>query len=790
MDLTRAFRLISSPRLLPAWIVIAGSLSVTGGAAGSPTHEAVARRSAALALPFIENRGEVDARVRYYAQTFAGRLFVTRDGEIVYSLASPPSDEGSRLGLTLREVLVGARIASITGEAATTTRVSSFQGRDRSRWRNALPAYGAVSFGEVYPGIGFRLMARGQNVEKLFEVKPGATAGAIRLRVDGARGLRVAAGGELIASTDLGPVTFTKPIAFQESAGRVVEVGVRYTVHADGGSYGFEVDRYDATRPLVIDPLLASTFVGGRASDRAMTVALDRIVLSGPPNVFIAGWTVAADFPTAPPGRVYDATANGADDVFVAKLDGTLTRLLAATFLGGRDTEEAWGVAVGLDGSVYVTGRTNSHDFPTLPGAFRRTYGGGRTDAFVAKLDNGLENLLASTLLGGEREDRAQAIALGAVDGREDVYVTGHTNSRDFPTYYGGQHDGTMFKGHGGRFDVFVARLTTDHLDLNDSIKLGGIADDFSHAIAVGGRDPDRGGSLVVITGCSQQPQQLGGIPTEEAFYPTTIGAYDDVQSNDQRDAFVSVLSGDLAALRGSTFLGAGGAGRSRSSTAGSCGHAVTMTADGAYGPSAIYVAGMTESPEFPTTEDAYDRTKNDRRLPGVDGPCREDFAAAGVGRRGDAFVAKFTGDESVLAAATLNNLAASTYLGGCATDTARALALDGSGNVFVSGYTYSSDFPATAGAYDESANGEVDAFVSKLDGDLGAVLASTFLGGPRSDFVLGLALDGRGDVYVTGYTRSLNFPTTPGAYDRKHNGALDAFVSKFDPSLEAIGID
>jgi len=745
----------------------------------------VARKSRALAVPFIENRGQVDERVGFYAQTFGGTVFVTRAGEIVYSLpGARAADETPRQSLTLREVLVGARVAAVRGESEAATRVSSFKGRDRSRWRKALPVYDAVSLGEVYPGIELRLKARGDNVEKLFQVKPGASPGEIRLRVEGARRLSVSEGGELVAATELGPVAFTSPVAYQETEGRVVRVRVRYEVHPDGASYGFEVGDYDAARPLVIDPLLASTFVGGGNTDRAYAIALERIALSGPPNVFIAGWTSSADFPTAPPGHAYDPTYGHADDAFVAKLDGTLTQLLAATFLGGRSTEEAWGAATDVDGNVYVTGWTNSGDFPTLPGAFREVNSGGRTDAFVAKLDNGLENLLASTFLGGTREDRGQAIAVGGWAGEGvSVYVTGYTDSRDFPLVYEGQPDARMGFGPLGRFDVFIARLGSGHLGLADSAKIGGQGDDFAYAIAVGGENLSRGGPFVAITGCAGRPS--GGILTEGAFYPTTPGAYDRSQSSSVQDAFVTVLPYDLVLLYGSTFLGGGN--ELGGGGGGSCGRAVAMPASDIYSPTAIYVAGVTESAAFPTTPGAYDRTYNDRGW----GLGRKDCGVVGVGRNGDAFVAKLTGTGSFPDAAELTTLAASTFLGGCARDIAWALALDGSGNVLVAGYTYSSDFPPTPGAYDETPNGRVDGFVSKLDGDLTTLLASTFLGGSRNDFAIGLALDAQGSVYVAGYTRSDDFPTTPGAYDTTHNGSSDdAFVSKLDANLGVILID
>ena len=194
----------------------------------------------------------------------AGTVFVTRAGEIVYSLpAAKPSGDAGISGIALRETLVGRKPSPVQGEGKAVTRVSEFHGRDRSGWRSGLPTYEAVSLGEVYDGIDLRLQARGNNVEKIFRVKPGARPGAIGLRIEGASGLRVNDRGELEIATALGPVSFTKPVAFQEIDGRRVEVVARYALRSDD-AYGLEVGDYDARHPLIIDPLLGSMFVGGR----------------------------------------------------------------------------------------------------------------------------------------------------------------------------------------------------------------------------------------------------------------------------------------------------------------------------------------------------------------------------------------------------------------------------------------------------------------------------------------------------------------------------------------------
>jgi hypothetical protein len=168
----------------------------------------------------------------------------------------------------------------------------------------------------------------------------------------------------------------------------------------------------------------------------------------------------------------------------------------------------------------------------------------------------------------------------------------------------------------------------------------------------------------------------------------------------------------------------------------------------------------VTTSTDFPTTSGAYD-TSHD----------------GGYG--GDVFVSKLNSG--------LTSLLASTYLGGSGGDQGNSLTLDTSGNVYVTGYTESTNFPTTSGAYDTSYDDYYDVFVSKLNSGLTSLLASTYLGGSDDDYGKSLTLDTSGNVYVTGYTKSSDFPTTSGAYDTSYNGGYyDVFVLKLDGNLSA----
>ena len=167
-----------------------------------------------------------------------------------------------------------------------------------------------------------------------------------------------------------------------------------------------------------------------------------------------------------------------------------------------------------------------------------------------------------------------------------------------------------------------------------------------------------------------------------------------------------------------------------------------------------LIVGGWTTSTNFPTTSGAYDTTPS-----------------AG----GDIFVAKFDADATTLIAATL--------IGGSGVEGTNAMAVDGAGNIYLTGYTYSADFPTTLGTYDDSMAGSQDLFLVKVDPTLSTLLYSTYLGGTLSDSVAGLAVDVSGNAYLTGYVLSPEFPVTAGAYDTSLGGTPDVFVTKINPA-------
>jgi len=373
-----------------------------------------------------------------------------------------------------------------------------------------------------------------------------------------------------------------------------------------------------------------------------------------------------------------------------------------------------YSVAVDDDGAVYVTGKTDSPDFPTTPGAFDTTLNGYHVDAFVVKVNPSATGLVYATFLGGSSEDWGYGIA---VDDAGAVYVTGDTSSSGFPTTPGAFD--TTFNGYK---DAFVVKVNPSGTELAYASFLGGTSYDRGHGIAV----DDAGAAYVAGE-------------TTSADFPTTPGTFDTVY-NGYSDAFVVKVNPSGTGLAYASFLG-------ESSPEWSSSIAVN-------GAGAAYVTGETFSSDFPTTPGAFDTTHN-----------------GGV----DAFVVKVN--------PSATGLAYASFLGGSNCDRGYGIAVDGAGAAYITGETISADFPTTPGAFDTTQENSFDAFVVKVNPSATGLAYASFLGGNSGDRGYGIAVDGVGAAYVIGDTSSSDFPTTPGDFDSTHNGYCDAFVVKVNPS-------
>jgi hypothetical protein len=372
-----------------------------------------------LPLAFEPNAGQADPTAQFLVRAPGGLLFFGQDQVVLALNAGDGRDERHLLRWQFVDADPRARL---TGDERRPAQVSYFEGNDPSRWQHGLPVYAGVSYAGLYPGIDLRYSGAAHTLKGTFVVAPGADPGRIRWRYSGARGGAVGPQGELQVELATGErVTEQAPVAWQETDGRQTPVAVRYALQAES-TVGFAAGPYDPRLPLVIDPVLTySSYLGGSGSDFIYRMAIDP---EG--NIYVTGPTYSADFPLRDP---IQPIPHGSAEAFVSKLNPSGSALVFSTYLGGRWVDGGNGLAVDDAGNVYLAGVTSSPDFPVV-NAIQPNWVGGE-DCFVAQLDPSGTQLVYSTYLGGHADDGANSLVVDAV-GR--VYIGGDTFSTNFPT--------------------------------------------------------------------------------------------------------------------------------------------------------------------------------------------------------------------------------------------------------------------------------------------------------------------------------------------------------------------
>ena len=705
------------------------------GPTTTATWSSVGRTTSAVAA-FEPNLGQTDPRARFVMRQGASRLFLTAGGSNVMVLgrtspttSGPGEHTAAGASAAVRLTPLGANPAAVgVGSWRVVGAANYLIGDEPAGWTVDVPRYDAVRYDGIYPGIDLVYRSHAEGLEYDFVVGPGADANAIALRFEGQDRLEVAANGALEVHTPAGVVTHRRPVLYQEEDGQRHLVTGRYLLR-DPATVSFVVGSHDPTRPLVIDPVVFSTFLGGSGTEYGNAIAVDAL-----DNTFVAGSTASVDFPTTVGALrpACPAPCAGRTAAFVTKLDPQ-GALVYSTYLGGGDgMSAATGIAVDGAGRAHVGGETTSTSFPTVNAAQPSNgaaAGRATADAFLAKLDPAGAALVSSTYLGGYENDAARAVTL---DGSGSAFLVGETRSANFPLTAGAVTlpPTTCVPNNPFelcRADGFLARFDPTGALAYATTVGGATGDDFGLAVAADELQN------AYVTGKTVSTD----FPTRTPIQPDNAGGF---------DVFVSKV--DTSAVQGedplvySTYLG----GSSLDEATG-----VALDASGN-----AYIAGS--GAEFPLV----------RALPGHEA----------VG-----FLAKVsTSGTSLVYSTKVGN-------GGAPLTRLFSVAVDGAGSAHVTGSTEDPNFPVAQAVQAGYGGGSTDAFVARVDDD-GTALSlpfATLLGGGGSDVGSAIAVGRTGIVHVTGYTTSVDFPVANAAQGaRGGTDAADAFVVRLQGPTSA----
>lgn len=650
-----------------------------------------------------------------FTRTFELKYSAIRNIQTLNDIEGQHNQPESAETMLIKASFVGANPnPKMVGVDMMEYKCNYFIGNDESKWATDVPNYSAVMYEQIYEGIDLKYYGNGKQMEYDFIVSPGADFSQIRIRYEGAESISINENGELVVATIWGEVVEKPPVIYQVENNNRISIEGTYLLQ-DENSFSFELSAYNPALSLVIDPILVySTYLGGIAQDNCIGFTVDGsgnayitgwtisndfpvtpgafqtnlhgtyfdafvtkmnasgdslvystylggsnteagwdIELDDSGNAYLTGESRSTDFPIT--AGAVQPTLNGANyDAIVTILNSAGNALIYSTFLGGSDVEVGYSIALDSSGNIYITGKTESTDFPATVGAYQTTFQGGgfyvQTDAFAAKLNSSGDTLIYSTYLGGSNNESGWDIE---ADNSGNAYITGFTLSANFPMTVGAYQ--TTLNGNS---DAYVTKLNPLGTALLYSTYIGGDDSETGYGIALDGSDN------AYITGL-----------TGSTDYPTTPGAFQET-SQGSNDAFVAKFNPSGNELIYSTYLGGSNSESGRSIALDGSGNA--------------YIVGTTASADFPITADAYQTS-----IEG--GPY-------------DAYVSKLNSSGS--------DLDYSTFIGGSESEHISGIALDGFDNAYIGGYTSSPDFPTTEGAYQPTYQGtNGDAIVFKIGG-------------------------------------------------------------------------
>jgi protocatechuate 3,4-dioxygenase beta subunit len=702
--------------LVPVLILLA--LAPTSDAA--PSAAAPAR---VAPLMFIENVGQFGTRARFQVRGANASLFIADDA-LWYTFTDTAASNARnskrdlpnprttarasqptvRRGVNLKVSFVAANPKPrIEPFNRLSTRLSYFMGKDKTKWRANVPVWGGVRYKDLYPGIDLEITSENGQLTQRLIAQPNARVNYVQMRVEGASQLALD-NNRLRVSTALGDVRLPMVVATDPRADALHPLIVGDVVgfpFARGTTANARVNVRDAS------DLLFGSYLGGSEDDFGSAIAVDA---NG--AIYVTGATASANFPTTT--GAFQTQLAGGRDVFVAKMDPSAAQLIYATFIGGAEDDSGNALRIGANGAAFIAGATNSTDFPTTEGAYQKN-APGNGDAFAVQLGPDGAALAYSTYLGGAASDVANGIALDA-DG--NAYLTGETESSDFPITGGAQKQ--------GQSDAFVTKLNASGSTLVYSTRIAGENIEAGMAIALDASN------AAYVTGVTTSGNFTTSLKALDRRFDSGKARY--ASDAPCGDAFVVKLVSTGDAFAYSTFLGGNGC---------DVGNGIAVDASGN-----TFIIGTTNSTDFLTTPDAFQKT---------------------LAGENDAFIVKLNGDASAAIYATL--------FGGANNDAGNGIVIDTNGNAIIAGSTLSANLPMTSNAFQSALRGDADAFIAKLNSTGSALMYATYLGGSGTDGGSAIALDANSRAFCTGITGSTDFPTSPTTYQGSPGGANDAFI-------------
>jgi hypothetical protein len=844
-----------------------------------------------LPIRFEANEGQTDMRVKFMARGVGYSVFLTGDETVLHLRKGKSGNERaeeqekqtadrSDESAVLRMKLAGSNSSSrVSGAGKLPTTSNYFIGNNPATWRREVSNYSKVKYESVYPGIDMVWYGNQQLLEHDFLIAPGADPSRIKLSFSGTDKISIDSAGALVLRAGAEDLRLLKPHAWQESNAGRRTIPCDYRLD-EKGQVEFRLGEYEATLPLVIDPALVySTYIGGIGGDSALDIAVD-----GEGAAYVSGLTNSTDFPGPSP---IQSTKGALTDAYVLKINPAGNAVVFGAWIGGSGSESAPAVSVDLSGNVYLAGVTTSTNFPLRNPL--QTSITGPTDAFVLKIDSSGSTLLYSTYFGGTGADNASGLA---VDGAGNVYLTGSTDSIDFPLTnafqtvkngsgaYASDNQGASWGEIGNGLngadvnDLVISPGDSSTIFAGTDRGVFKSVDSGASWNLLGGTQFIRNISQVIVDPTTPEilyavsPTQLfksidGGATWVQkpislvlrlAINPATpstlyAGTFNGIQiSVNGGDSWTSIpINSDscgpilqVEAIEvdpitpttvyfgascgvyksingGATWTFAGNGlppifgqritriaispsnpatlfalvnNASMFKTTNSGGNWVQLNAPAIGAPQTsllplpltvapdnaeVVYAGSRGSGIFRSNDGGASWNPVNNGLEAIDirailiDPNSPERIYAGADSGTEAYVAKLD--------ATASSIVYSSYLGGLASDSGLDIDVDSTGAAYVTGTTFSANFPVV-NPFQATFGGLSDAFIARVDASGSTLSWATYLGGSNSDNAAGIAISSTGEIFIAGGTLSSDFPVM-NAIQPLLKGLQEGFIAR-----------
>lgn len=753
--LTRVILMMGNVK--PVWCFVLGILLVlcalTPAALAEEGNEAdVGAKIASMPLLFIPNEGQFNDNVSFQAQSSPDQVITVFENGIEFSQSA--GNETTPVEPVFMMLDGANKDTKIIGINQVNGTANYYYGSDPSAWVTGIALSSGVEYADIYPGINLTVSGKGGILKSEFTALPGADPSQIVLQYQGQDSITLnATSGDLVIKTAGREIIDEAPFAYQDINGTRKTVDCSYTI-GQNNTVTFAVGAYDTSYPLVIDPVMRySLYFGGDGRDQGNNIKVDN---DGYAYFIGTTWSDHLKYfknheqgqsgqmsaQGLAPGSIQPYFGGGDKDAFIVKINPDGTDLVYISYIGGSGTDEGTGLIIDNEGYTYITGGTNSPDFPT-ENAFRNKISGGY-DAFVTKFDPNGKDIVFSTYLGGTSDDFG--FALG-IDDKKNVFITGQTKSWDYPVV-----NRYQLSPFGGLGDAFVTKLTAEGNAIVYSNFIGGSAYEAGSAITI-----DANGYACII-GQTESPN----FPVIKPYQAQLKGSF---------DAFVTKFDpeGKYPAAY-STYLG----GKEWDD-----GKGIITHPDGR-----LTVVGDTKSTDFPTVspiqsslhglQDGFITTLNPEgsnltqstffggskvdSISGIAVDNKSNIFVIGTSDSSDipvasAYQSKIAGKSDVILAKfdpAISQIVYCTYLGGADIDEGRGVAVTGEGDAYLTGYTNSKNFPKVWPYQQNFGDGDRDAFVAVIS-EHDMIPVTDFIGEPT---------EGDAPLTVQFTDKSLGIPT------------------------------